>query len=273
MAEDGVGGISLMSARVGWLSGWFIAIAAYAPALVLGVASSARGNPLTGIFTAASSLAVLAAAGGPTEQWLYIKADTYNALPGAFTGLIVETMLWQVPLVAMIVVIGRTRDPLRRRFKALVRDDHFGTQMKWRRLPNRRATGAGLVCAAVAAVSAYFLLQTTQTAQVVVGLFVAFVFGGLLGQLFFPQRNAVAMLFSPAIVAVVAYVFVLLRFDTSSQMLAATWDEQLTGAANMPGPALALPIHYASSALAGVAVGIGWAQAILATNNQSDEPT
>lgn len=70
-----------------------------------------------------------------------------------------------------------------------------------------------------------------------------------------------------------AYGYVLFSFNSHDEVLAA-WFTQTSSAAagaRMPGPAMALPIHYASAALAGCAIGVGMAQAFDAARVQATE--
>ena len=254
----GAEGISLMSARIGPVFAFAVVMAAAVPALGLGVVVSSSGNPLSGIFAAGAALAALAGWGGSIDGWMKMHDDARTALPGAYAGLIFETVLWQLPLVAMLVAIAFWRQPLRRRWPRLV-GDHHGADASWATL-DVHAVFAGLVCALVSAFLAFFLLRVADTKQVILGLMIAFTFGGLMGHLLFPQSNPLFVLLSPAIVAIGAYAYVLLRFDTSTQVLAAAWALTLSATHRLPGPALALPIHYASAAVAGAAMGVGWAQ-------------
>jgi hypothetical protein len=74
--------------------------------------------------------------------------------------------------------------------------------------------------------------------------------------LFFPSINPVGVLFSPALVALAVYVYMMMGFESDRSVLEA-WCGQ-----GLPGLVLALPIHYISAGVAGCAAGVGLAQGI-----------
>lgn len=262
-AADGASGISLLAARVGPVAAWGIAIGAGIPALVLAVLASTSGNPISGVFAGCAALTILAAYGGSMDGWVR-RMQQVDALPGAYGGLIVEMLMWHAGLVAMLGLIQIGRSPLRTRIPALAFEDHLGLDIDMK-VPGARSLLPGLVCAIVGGVIALLLLQVTDTAQVVLGLMFAFAVGGMVGHYMFPQSNPVGILFSPAVVAIGAYAYVLLRFRSPENAVLQAWfDAGLPLRQRVPGLAMALPIHYASAAVAGAALGIGWADGIVA---------
>jgi hypothetical protein len=191
-----------------------------------------------------------------------------GALPGAYGGLIVEMLMWHAALAATLAAIQFARSPLRSRVPALAFDDHLGLDTAMA-VPRTQSLLAGLLCAAAATLCGSLLLQSTDSAQVVLGLMLAFAIGGMVGHMVFPQTNPVGILFSPALVAIAAYAFVLLRFNASQGKLLAGWlDPGLGTWQRVPHLARALPIHYASAAVAGAALGIGWAEGIAHANRR-----
>lgn len=268
-AAEGSSGISLMSSRIGTISACGLVMAAGLPALALGLVVSASGNPLAGVFGGATALALLAAYGGSIEGWYNSMADR-GALPSVYRGLMVELVIWYAGLVAMLILIQRFRPRLRKMLPILAFDDHLGAELQLR-LPRTTALSAGLVCAVVGGLLGSLFLQSSQTAQVMVGLFIAFAIGGLIGHLLFPQTNPVAILMSSGVVALIGYGCVLFQFDTQLQMLKAWNDDNLSIWHRVPALAQGLPIHFASSAVAGSALGIGWAQGILVDHRPQPE--
>lgn len=262
---DGASGISLLTARIGPAAAVGLLVVAMLPVVALGVLTSAVGNPLSGIFAVAAALCVLAARGGSISGWLC--RDNAH-LPGDYGWLILEMALWLAAFIFMLYVIERLRSPLRSRWPALARHDHLGMDTALR-FPQTQALTSGAVCAVIGGVLAYVLLRHSSTSQVMASLILAFAVGALVAHLVFPHSNPVGMLISPGIVALVGYAYALFSFATTPQTLSAWY----TG--NMPGLALALPIHYASAGIVGVTLGIGWAQTILATapgNAPADQP-
>ena len=140
-------------------------------------------------------------------------------------------------------------------------DDHLGVDTHLR-FPQTQALLAGATTPLTAGVLCYLLLRNTDPGQIVCALLVSFTVGGLAGHLIFPQTNPIGILFSPAVVAVVGYTWVMLRFGQTDAVVSAWHRGQL------PGMALALPVHYASAAIAGCAIGVGWAQGIIHGNRE-----
>ena len=245
---DGSSGLALTSTRVGWVVAVGLVAVAGIPVMALGLLTSVTGHPVAGIFAVATALAVLAGVGGSTEGWL-----RRAAVPGGYGWLIFESLLWQAGMVFMLTLIQRLRSPLRTRWPALAFQDHLGVDTHlW--LPTTQALLAGALCAAVSGVACYFLLLNTSSGQVLCGLTIAFMLGGLIAYTAFPQVNLVGILSSPFIVAIGAYLYVLMRYDDTDSFLRAWFDQSL------PGLALALPIHYASAGLAGCTLGVGLAE-------------
>ena len=247
---DGSPGLTLMGSRMGLIMALAVVAAAGLPAAALGVFTSAAGNPLSGVFAVSAALAGLAAAGGSMEGWV-----RGASLPRDFGWLIVECFVWQAGLVVMLAMIQHFRSPLRTRWPALAFQDHLGVDIRIQ-IPELHAIGAGTVSALFAAVLCYFLIRNADEGQVIGALTIAFGVGGLAGQTVFPQSNPAGILLSPFVVAAVSYGYVLLRFADRHEVLTAWYDQSL------PGMAKALPIHYASAAVAGCTIGMGIAQCL-----------
>ncbi len=251
---EGSSGLSLWSSETSAAQAALIVILASLPAMVFGLLTASAANPLAGPFALATVLAVLAAQTGSMVGWRW-RMEATNALPDAYARLIPETVIWFVPLLVLVVVIHAWRSAIRSRIPAALSGPHplsdsLGRVGHWHTLM------AGVVCAAVAGVIGHFVLASPDPAQVIVGLVIAFTVGGLVARLFFPEGGVVGMLFSPLLVAAVAYLHVLIRFDNQDQFVQA-WQRS-----DLSGLALALPIHYASAAVAGAALGAGWAQSL-----------
>jgi len=249
-AADGSTGLSLVSARVGLPLAIVWVLLSGLPIFALGLVASVIGNPLSGVFAVSASLCILAGIGGSVDGWFF-RAH----LPGDYGLLIVETMIWQTGVVIMLTVIQTLRSPMRARWPALAYDDHLGmdTHVRW---PATEAIIAGLICAAVSAGLAYFMLRTSNTSQVVFSLMAAFGIGGMVAHLIFPQTNPVGILLSPCLIAVGTYTYMLFGYGGTDEILAAWYAQRL------PGLALGLPIHYISAGVAGCTAGIGISQGL-----------
>lgn len=250
LASDGASGVSLFTARSGPVMAALALAMVAVPVLVAGLIVSSSGHTLAGVFAVTFSLGVLAGWGGPIDGWM-----RRASLPSDFSRLMIEVGLWQIGIVVMLVVIQRLRSSLRPRLPSMLVVEHLGshTQLQF---PDGRAIGAGLLAAVVSGSMAFVLLRSTSTGQVIGGLLIAFVVGGMAAQMIFPQDNPVGILLSPAVVALLAYGYMMMNFFTQDQVLHAWY----TG--KIPGPSLVLPIYYASFAVAGAAMGVGLGQSL-----------
>lgn len=247
-AADGTSGLSLMSARVGVVGATAAVAIAGLLALGLGLIASVMGNPLSGVFAVAVGLVVLAWEGGDMDGWL-LRAQ----LPGDFGMLMVEMVIWQGGVMCMLLAIQWLRSPMRAQWPALAYQDHLGVDVHLIH-PQLQAWAAGLICALCAGGLGYFLIRTSDVGQVIGSLFFAFCVGGLLVGLIFPKTNPVGVLFSPALVALAAYAYMMTGFESDGAVLEAWYGQRL------PGLVFALPIHYVSAGVAGCAAGVGLAQ-------------
>jgi hypothetical protein len=269
-AADGTPGLTLLLAGSPWQ-----AIAAFAAimagAALLGALIGAWGNPLAGIFTLAAALGCAAAAGGEIEPWLR-RADS----PRIYLVWSVEAALWGVLIWALgslcLELAARwrnrwtapppgdeprpassgqgepaqtrgSRDPLRQ----LVED--------MRRLPPRLQTiGALAVAIVVGSVAVAILVPVSDTWQVIWGVLIAFMLASLAADQMFPAAHPMALLLSPLATAAAWYALTGLVGADADAMLRAHFAGELKHAA------LALPVHYASAGVAGIAAGIGWSR-------------
>ena len=253
-AADGGSGYSLFAAPNVGMS--ILSVAALGlPAVLLALISSAAGHPLSGVFVYAVALCMLAVRGGPIDGWLFRALDI-DRLSTAYGGLVVEVLIWQVGLIAVVLAVARLREQVRSRLPEILKAEH-GVESRFR-LPDVAGLLPTVVCAVISGVLAYFLIRSTRSGQVIGALVLAFAVGALTTQLIFQQRDYLGLLLSPAIVAIVAYVWIL-SAQTDTDELIRTW-YSLNLTPKLPGGlAFALPIHYASAALAGCCVGIGMA--------------
>ncbi len=263
-AADGGSGYTIVGAQAGPIVATVVVALLGVPVVALGLFVSTTGHPLSGIFTVAAALAILAGTGGSIDGWLirHVEAD---ALPAAYTGLIGEVLLWQIGVVIMLTVIARLRSPLRTRYPALAYDDHLGVDVHIR-LPQMQAVVAGVASAVIAGFFAYHLIRSTDAGQVMWSLILAFTAGGCLAHLTFPHSNPVGILLSPALVAIAAYTWIMLGtpFHSSDGVLELAFN--LRYRVPLPaGLAFALPIHYVAAGTVGTTLGIGLAHAFEAS--------
>jgi len=243
-------GISLLFSRAGWFAGLFYLVAAGLPAIFLGMVASGAAHPLAGVFSISFALAILATAGGAIDGLLW-QADG----SGVYLLLALEAVIWAALLAGVLVAVARSRLWIRRRFPRLTTDRHFGTATKLR-LPGVDAMLSGLVCATVSGLIVWIGLKATDAGQVFGTLTLGFALGALLAHQFFAHANPTAMLLSPCLVAVVAYLYAWNHYPAYDAMMLAL------NTGDLPALARALPIHYASAGVAGCVLGVTLAQAI-----------
>ena len=167
-------------------------------------------------------------------------------------------------LVGLLVLIEKLRDPLRQNLPFLASDDHYGAHTCMS-LPKPKAWLSGALTAGVGGLVAHLLIQSSDSGQVIGSMLLAFTIGGLVGHLIVPQSNPVATLLSPIVVAGVVYAYVWLAYEAGD-----LWAAKNAG--HLPGLALAMPIHYASVAVAGTAMGVGMAQGLDPARTRPEEP-
>jgi len=228
--------------------------------MALGMVASGASHPLAGVFSVSMALAILAMRGGPIDGLLQ-RGDG----PSLYASLAIEMAIWLVGLVVMLTLIARSRLWIRRRFPKLTTELHYGTLTRLR-VPNADALLCGAIAACVGGLVSWTLLKSTDPGQVFGGLLVGFTLGGLLAQQIAPQNNPTAILLSPYVVAIVTYLYTWLIYPSDHALLVSFH------AGHLPGLARALPIQYASVAVAGCAMGIGMAQAIEHAGEHGAQP-
>lgn len=252
-------GISLGAASSGWFGAVTAVVLAGGVTLAVALVPGAAGHPLAGVFAAGIGLCVLAGWGGPIDGWM-----RRSALPGAYAGLIVESLVWHGGMLGLAWCMWKLRPPVRRLLPGVVCDPrHEALELPGR--PDRAAVLAGLTAAAVGGGVCWVLQRSTSEGQVIGTMIAAFTLAGLAAQYWFPDnRHVLAVLAAPLVVSVAAYAAAWLMFPHEQATLTAWFN--LGGfdrhAARMPGPALVLPIYYASAGMAGAAMGAGMAGAI-----------
>ena len=266
MSADGSSGLSLTTARIGFVAGVLLLAVAGIGAMVLGAATSAMGGRLSGVMAISLGLLVAAGRGGPIDGWIY---GARTALPGSYLWLMVEVLVWQAGGVVMLLMVQKLRNPLTARWPALAYEDHLEVDVvvSW---PSAATLGATVLCAVIAGVLSYWLVRNSDGGQVVGGVGVSFLVAAMITQLLMPKHPATGALFAPALVALSAYGYVLLRFANETSFLAGWYNlgYHSSASAVVPGPALALPVHYASAGVLGAAAGLAWARSMMAESSK-----
>jgi hypothetical protein len=261
---DGNSGIALTSSSAGLAMSLLLVLLASVPVMLLALIPAAAGHPLAGVFVMSGSLAVLAALGGSPSGWLR-RAQ----LPDEYVWLMGETLIWGLWLVLGITVLQRLRPVLRERM-GFLRSDHWGDDQTLA-MPLPSLVPGVLVCALVSGTLAQFLVRTADSGQVIGSLIVAFAAGSGVAQMLFPARRVTGLLLAPLLVAVASYAWVVSQYDRPEHVLSAWYSmsDAWTQGQRLLGPAVCLPIHYASAAVMGCTIGIGIAQGMDAARAQA----
>lgn len=257
-AVDASPGITLVDAQAGFVPALLLMLLAGLPAVLLGLVAGAVANPVSGVFSVAMSMMILGAVGGGSSGY-FRRAH----MPGGFGWLVLDLVLWLLPYVALVALLAQLRAPMRRRLPFLT-SPAYREQPLHRQVFSLPTLTSGLVCAAISGLLTH-LIVWSDGGQIVGGLLLSFAIGSLLTRAFVPQGGALGILLSPAIVAVAAYLFGLFTFASHDAFLAAWYAGQVTGIVQ------ALPVHYASAAIAGACIGYGLAQGLLSSEQTSGE--
>ena len=256
-AIDGASGLSLATARVGMGQAVALVYVAAIPTIAAGLVVAAAGHRLSGVFAVAGALTIIATSAGSIDGWF--RRDPVS-MPEPYVGLIVELAIWMVIVLATLVLTEKLAPRLRPRLPALMVSAADAPSQDGPRT-RIQSCGAAVLCAAVAGALALVMIRSTDAGQVTWALIVAFFVGALVSQSVIPQCHPWAIVLSPALVGVAAYLWVLFGFG-SHEMFLTSWYAMGRSATAIPGPAMALPVFYASAAVVGVTAGLGCAESL-----------
>lgn len=219
------------------------------PAAMLGLLLSATGHPATGLFVLAVAWSVPATLGGPIDPWLRRVEGA-----SAYGGLSVEACLFAGLLAGYVLLLRAARPRLRDRLPRVLTSNHLGPDDPWGVAPvpllialaTASLVGGGL---------AWALIQSSYTGQVTGGLVIAFTVAGLVAQSTSPRASLLGVALAPLVVCIAGAAWAATRFGDATDLLAAWFDGQVWGIA------LARPLDYASSGVAGSVLGFTLGQA------------
>jgi len=272
-AIDGSQGVSLVDARVGMWRAGLVLFLLGVPAILGGLYVSAAGNPMSGLFTTAFCLLILAGRGGAIEGVMHRQASG----GGLYVQLGMELALWALAWCFLMFVIRKFRDTVRGRWVPVRLMTPFSEELTEEETPKFvvafKPVMAGILCGALGWLGCTYLIQSPSSGQVIGAILLAFTVAGVVARLIIPTGNVVFLILSPLIAGFIAYGQMALTHGgiTGTDLIA------LFQKGELPGPALALPIHWASAGLVGVTTGIGIAQALLRVKltdqlNEQDQP-
>lgn len=248
----GTPGILLGDSQYGLFACLLVAIAGI-PALVCATFLTTIGRFTNGITVLCGSLLVLAYLGGSSMGWIQ-----RSQLPGDFWQLIIEMLLWQIMLLAGITLIFRFRPAVHSRMPELLR-----RRSQWKtvlNIPGGSEIVAAVITSVIALVLTYILIRNTSEKQVIGALILSFALASGIGQTMMPNTNPLVIFMSPCLVAITGYLLAMVQYDSSLALTEALFQGSEPGVKfgqQFAGPALALPIHYASAGLLGCCIGIG----------------
>lgn len=266
LAADGSPGISLMDARGGvWLAGLLLLLAGL-PALLGALYVGSSGNPLSGIFTVGFALMILAGWGGSAEGLLHRQeAWQTGGGGGLFVRLEIELVLWATAWCLLMFLLRRYRDFVRgklvpRRLKTpyASASQRLTEEDTPKFVLHVTPIVAGLLCAGLGWLLSLVFIQNPSAGQVIGSILLAFTLSSLVARLALPTGNVVFLVLSPLLAGFAAYGHAAVVHASAS----GTDLIGLMHRGSLMGPAMTLPIHWASAGMVGVATGIGLAQAI-----------
>ena len=115
------------------------------------------------------------------------------------------------------------------------------------------------VSAVIASLFGVFVIRSAEVGQVVWPLLIGFTTSTIIAHQFFPRSHPLALLLTPAITGAIwhAYAAITWSGGGSELLLLAYFENRIAG------PALGLPIHFASAGITGAAIGLGWSHALI----------
>jgi hypothetical protein len=265
-ASDGCVAASLITAHGGTVKAVLMVVLTGLPALALAAVAGATGNPLSGVFTLAVSLCILAAHGEDMDAWVHRSGA---ALPGEFGGLILEAILWLCLLAASAAWIVQARAPLRRVLPVLGGQEHVGGDGTMSVRDGAAWAAAGVATLAGCVLGAV-LLRTGAKGQVIGGLIAAFGLASFTADsvvhFLIPRqpRSVLRVLIPPALAAIIGYTLALIQNGDEGQFLFAFFANRTSRLAG------ALPIFYLSAGVAGCCLGAGASQVMFPARQTKD---
>lgn len=245
--SDGSRGFALLASQSGAPVATILLALASVPAVLLAFLAAGTASLLAGPFVLGAALTILAATAGPIDD--YLRAAP---MPAGYLRLAAESVIWLVGWVLFLFLLRGAAPWFRGRLpKAWLSEAWEPLELE---VKSWQTWAGGALCAFVAAVVGLVLIRVSDVGQVLTSLFIAFCLGGLAARMALGRVSPTVIFLSPALVALVAYLWFAATYDGWFQLLSTWYQERL------PGLALALPLHYFSAGAAGAATGVGWGQ-------------
>lgn len=248
-------GWTLGSTTLGLGQAFGVLMLASLPVMALAWVASMTGHVMAGPFVLSASLALLALASGNTRHWV-----NDASLPKAYGSLAAESPLWFIPAVLLWIGLSLTHRRFQPHWPKLILSGSPAAIDTQR--PNIGRVVLSVICTALLAAFwgggiSTWLLADGRAAQLVFGLLIGFALAGMLTRLFLPtMTHPLGLILAPLVVSVIVDLYTANQYRSATTLLSDWYHGRLLGLAR------ALPMHYASAAIAGACLGLGWGQGL-----------
>lgn len=284
-SADGTDGYMLIEANTPLLALGSVVLATLV-SVVLGALVSGAGNILSGVFVVGCGMLFFAWRGGGIADWLRNVTDST-----AYQVLIYEAGVWLVLCVGSIWGMVKLRPILLRVIPQWMKTDSFdyyieiaihhledergktrSEKIECQQIlettglstygANLRSSVTMITSVIVGILLSWMLMRDASVKQVTFVIMVSFMVGGMLACRIFPTRWFGLVVLAPLVSAIVVYLIMCVKQLPSDVLLERWYSGRLFR------PALGMPVFWAGAGLAGSALGIGWAQALIASQLQ-----
>lgn len=270
---DGLGGWVLRDASGGVAGGLGIVLLAALPAVLAGGIVAAAGNPIAGVLCVALSTVV--GWWGTAFDGVAVRAVDAGGGGTLYLSLGLELLAWFGLLGAMLLALQWMHLAWRGKLSHRLTSRHLGGKVDLRYVEGKSVT-AGLITMGVGFALSLALVRSTDPGQVVGGLVLGFALAALVGHAVSPNERPGVVLAAPLGVGAVGYAWAGWKVAAAAGSGTGSAGELHGGAfpgageallrllyeGALPGPALALPMHYATAGVVGCVIGIGIGQVL-----------
>ncbi|MDZ4754256.1 MAG: hypothetical protein SGJ11_07140 [Phycisphaerae bacterium] len=212
---------------------------AFAGSIAVACAIGRYINAVVGMFTLGCGVSVLAMRSGTIEDFAFAR--------GSILMLAVEVALWALLVLAATLLVFRVSGPL---------PDAVETDEPRVHGPFGSRVLLAQPCGVLVLVGVLIIAVSAAKGQALAAVFVGSVVAALAARLVAPKSPPILFFVTPLLVGCAGYLIAFLMLKNTRIDVAYV---QLT----LSRLAYPMPIDYAAGALAGVAVGIGWARSFL----------
>jgi hypothetical protein len=215
-------------------------VVAFAAALVVASIVGKAINAVVGLFVLGCGVGLLAMRSGTIEDFAF-------GATSSLAGLAVETLVWAVLVLAASVFVFRVSGPL---------PDAVETDQPRVHGPFGTMAFVSLNAGLLALIGVLVMTVSASKGQALAGTFVGGVLTGLAGRLIAPRTPPIMLFVAPVVFGALGHLVAHLQLK-GAPIDAAYVQLQLSRLA------YPMPVDWAAGALAGTAVGIGWARSFI----------